>query len=37
MVSADYLFAILLAVALYLLIHMIDDVTHWRGGHSWRH
>jgi hypothetical protein len=36
MVSADSLFAILLAVALYLLIHGIDASIHW-GGHSWRH
>ena len=34
MVSADYLFALLLAVALYLLIHMIDGSIHWRGGHT---
>ena len=37
MVGADYLFAMLLAGALYLLIHMIDSSVHWTGGHSWRH
>ena len=37
MVGADYLFAILLALLLYLLIHMIDASVHWRGAHSWHH
>jgi len=37
MVGSDYLFAMLLSVALYLLIHMIDASVHWRGGSSWRH
>ena len=34
MVHADYLFAVLLAGFLYLMIHMM---MHWPGGHSFKH
>lgn len=37
MVSSDYLFAILLAVALYLLFQMVDGTFHQGGGHFLRH